>query len=291
MSDLDRLNLQLRDFYNTDAGYWSEAWEANEEITPERAHLFGFIRPGDRVLDVGCGTCQNGLFIRPDTMYIGCDVSFTALAIATEVLRERRYATVQGESQSLPLAEGSMDVVLSTYALEHFVFPEESLREMWRVCRPGGLVLLAAPAYDDPRYLPSSVTHWPRMRRWQLMVQQFRRQLMRHVRPRRLYFERLGAPRILTDAYQSDFDAVHLVSAREIANFFLQHGGDIVFQRKREPRAVAGAAPARRRVREFLRNLLLRMDVGAYAGLNLQIAVRKPRLPEAPRPPGPRSSP
>jgi hypothetical protein len=46
-------------------------------------------------------------------------------------------------------------------------------------------------------------------------------------------------------------------------------GGKVLFERKRTPRDGA-------RVRESIRNLFLRMGIGEYAGLNLQIAIEKP---------------
>jgi SAM-dependent methyltransferase len=173
------------------------------------------------------------------------------------------------ESQALPFCDRSVDAVLSTYALEHFVYPEKSLREMWRVCRSGGRVILISPAYDDPRALPPSVGHWPVARRVGLVAEQAVRQMVRHLRARKMFFSQVRQPRVLEGVYQPDFDAVHLVSAREIANFFKMIGGRILFARKRTPRVGAGA-------REVLRNALLRMGIGEYAGLNLQIVVEKP---------------
>jgi SAM-dependent methyltransferase len=179
-----------------------------------------------------------------------------------------------GESQTLPFADGSFDVVLSTYALEHFVFAKESLEEMWRVCRPGGLLLLISPAYDDPRCLPPSVSHWSRLERARMILQQAVRQARRHIVPAHWDFACVSRPRILGDAYQSDFDAVHLVSAREISNFFNAKQGKILFERKRTPRPVREASPFLR-MREHLRNLFLHLGIGEYAGLNLQIVVAK----------------
>ncbi len=267
------LHRRLNEFYNCEATYFEEAHEVNAALSPERAQAFSWIGSGDLVLDVGCGPADNGIHIAPTARYIGCDLSGVALGMARRRLTTCRLA--QGESQALPFATASFDVVLSTYALEHLVFPKESLEEMWRVCRSGGIVIVISPAYDDPRQLPPSTSHWTSWQRLGLMARQAWRQVMRHVAPGRSYFSTISQPRIFRDAYQSDFDAVHLVSAREVANFFRARGATFLFERKRLPRR-ASDGPLLRRGFEQMRNLALRLHLGEYAGLNLQIVVRKP---------------
>jgi ubiquinone/menaquinone biosynthesis C-methylase UbiE len=276
----DEIHAQLRSFYNRDVAYYQEARATNRELSPERAHIFEWITPGDRVLDVGCGSGENGLHLGARACYFGADLSRVGLGLAASGLPPQARRLVQAESQRLPFATGSFEAVLSTYALEHFVFPRESLEEMWRVCRPGGRILLISPAYDRPGLLPPSTSHWTRAERGRLVVRQGTRQLMRHLRPNRFYFARVSRPRILSEAYRSDFDAVHLVSAREIANFFRAKGATFVFEHKRAPLpAGAPARPGRSRLREWLRNTLLRLGWGEYAGLNLQLVVAKPGPP------------
>jgi len=268
MNGHEKLHAALREFYNCDEAYFTGAGEANAALTPERRELFGFIPEGALLLDVGCGSCENAAFLNGRVRYVGCDVSSLALARAVQ-LKRPMFGTVQSESQRLPFRAASFDVVLSTYALEHFVFPEESLREMWRVCRVGGRIILVSPAYDDPLALPPSVGHWPRARRVGLIAEQAIRQVSRHLQPGRFYFAQVPQPRVLAGEYQPDFDAVHLVSAREVANFFKMMGGKILFERKRRPRAGGGWRGA-------VRNALVRSGIGEYAGLNLQIVIEKP---------------
>ncbi len=273
--EIDRyedLHRNLKRFYNTRSGYFEEAHDVNSELTPERAHALSWIQAGDRVLDVGCGPGDNGRHLPAGVAYLGCDLSAVALEMAHLALPGQAF--VASESQCLPFVTGSFDVVLSTYALEHLVFARQSLEEMWRVCRPGGLLLLISPAYDDPFDLPPSTSHWSFARRAQLMAQQALRQMRRHLNPGHFDFACVSRPRVLDDEYQSDFDAVHLVSAREVSNFVRSLGGHILFERKRQPRAVAGVSLGRHCANR-VRNLLLRMHLGEYAGLNLQIIAAK----------------
>lgn len=271
----EELHQRLRAFYNESHEYFAEASGVNRELTPERAELFRFIQPGDRVLDVGCGACDNAHALAGRASYTGCDISFLALRRGAAAYPEFHLRFAQGESQRLPFATGSFSIVLSTYALEHFVFPRASLDEMWRVCRPGGKIILISPAYDDPRLLPPSTSHWSRAARLQLLLAQTWRQAVRHFDPHRFYFARVQRPRVLHEKYQSDFDAVHLVSAREIAAFFAAKGATFAFERKRRPRPVTGGNFFHR-LREHLRNIALRLHLGEYAGLNLQLVAVKP---------------
>jgi ubiquinone/menaquinone biosynthesis C-methylase UbiE len=274
-----RVHEGLKSFYNNDPGYWAVEQAANAEITPERELMVGWINSGERVLDVGCGTCRNAVFLGGRAKYIGCDLSGRALQIAAETLPEgAASAFVQAESHILPFRDDSFDVVISTYALEHFVYPESSLAEMWRVCKPGGRVIVISPAYDDPRVLPPSTTHWSRPARGWLMATQAVRQLVRHVRPSHTFFAQVSRPRIFEDAFSSDFDAVHLVSAREVGNTFRRRGAEILFERRRAPRPGSGGGIARS-LRETARNLLLQTGLGQYAGLNLQLVAGKPKKP------------
>ena len=266
------LHRQLKEFYGQTASYFAEAHSINSEITSERAHILSWIQPNSRVLDVGCGPGDNSLYLGNSARYVGCDMSGVALRMAQQA--QPAGAFCLGESQQLPFAEASFDAVLSTYALEHFAFPKESLEEMWRVCRPGGRILLISPAYDDPRALPPSTSHWSWPRRAFLVFAQGWRQIRRHLSRNRFYFYCLTQPRVLSGVYESDFDAVHLVSAREISNFFRSMDGNILFERKRTPRAIVGGTVLKRLV-EGARNLLLRLHIGEYSGLNLQIAVEK----------------
>lgn len=268
MKKEEQLHASLREFYNRSAEYFEEAGEANAELTPERAHLFSFVPEGALLVDVGAGRCENAEFLKGRVRYVACDLSAVGLSRA-RALNRPITACVQAESQSLPFRENSVDVVISTYALEHFVFPEKSLREMWRVCRRGGRVILISPAYDHPLHVPPSIGHWPAPRRWALIVRQCMRQLSRHVNPSKKYFAQITQPRVLNGEYQPDFDAVHLVSAREISNLFRELGAEFLFERKRDPRPSTGP-------RDTLRNLFLRAGFGQYAGLNLQLALQKP---------------
>ena len=108
------------------------------------------VRPRDRVLDVGCGP---GYFTRMLAEEVGPEGSVVGVDAAPEMTeyasrKARRLANCQfqaGTAASLAFADAAFDVVVSSLMVHHLVAEErlQAVREMRRVLRPGGTLLLA----------------------------------------------------------------------------------------------------------------------------------------------------
>jgi len=110
-----------------------------------------------RLLDIGCGAghlvvslaeMTGGRFCRLD----GIDLSDVRVnngrnAIATRYphLADRIRLDVGDADKPLPFEDGSYDVVICCAVLEHLVNPFEMMREVSRVCRPNGVLILTVP--------------------------------------------------------------------------------------------------------------------------------------------------
>ena len=97
-----------------------------------------------RILDVGCGTGANLLMLSQFGDAEGVDVSEDALAFC----RERGLENVKlGAAEQLPYEDGTFDLVTALDVVEHLDDDLAGLREMRRVLRPGGRVLLFVPTF------------------------------------------------------------------------------------------------------------------------------------------------
>lgn len=109
-------------------------------------------RPDDTVLDVACGpgllTCALAHVVREAT---GSDLTPAMLEQAKIVQREQGLSNVKweiGDATALPYKDGEFSIVTTRFTFHHFLDPLAALKEMKRVCRPGGKVVVAdsAPA-------------------------------------------------------------------------------------------------------------------------------------------------
>jgi ubiquinone/menaquinone biosynthesis C-methylase UbiE len=101
---------------------------------------------GRRVLEVGCGTGNISLELaRRGAAVVGLDVSGPMLAAAHQRAREQSFsaAWIRGGAAALPFPRNSFDGVISILALDFMADRPGILREMVRVLRPGGFLLLA----------------------------------------------------------------------------------------------------------------------------------------------------
>jgi ubiquinone/menaquinone biosynthesis C-methylase UbiE len=109
---------------------------------------------GLRVLEVACG---RGGFLRDMAVagacVTGCDFSFAALRVAATRLRigamHSSAALIQGDAQSLPFGNDSFDLVVSCETIEHLPDVGAAMKEMHRVTKPGGKLLLTTPNYAN----------------------------------------------------------------------------------------------------------------------------------------------
>ena len=119
---------------------------------------FAGVSPGDRVLDVACGTGIVARTARPvvgtDGSVVGVDLNQAMLAVAGRV--EPAVDWRHGDAVALPVEANTFDAVLCQMAFMFFPDPVAVLREMGRAARAGGAVAALVPAAleDQPAYRP-----------------------------------------------------------------------------------------------------------------------------------------
>lgn len=125
------------------------------------AFLLPSLRPGLRVLDVGCGpgSITRGLAERvaPGEV-VGVDLSGETLAVARQDASARGLTNLRYDEASvyrLPYADASFDVAYAHQVFQHLREPAAALREMLRVLRPGGLVAVRDVDWGTASYWPA----------------------------------------------------------------------------------------------------------------------------------------
>ncbi|CQD20956.1 methyltransferase-UbiE family protein [Mycobacterium lentiflavum] len=109
-------------------------------------YLLGYLKPGLRLLDVGCGpgtiTADLADIVAPGSV-TAVDQFADVLDVARSEARQRNLSNVTfaaADVERLDIADGTFDVVHAHQVLQHVADPVRALREMRRVCAPGGIV-------------------------------------------------------------------------------------------------------------------------------------------------------
>lgn len=104
------------------------------------------VKPGTRLLDVGCGAGQLALIAaRAGARVTGCDIATNWLerARSRAAAEGLRITFEEGDAESLPYADAQFDAVVSLIGAMFAPRPELVAAELKRVCRPGGMIALA----------------------------------------------------------------------------------------------------------------------------------------------------
>ena len=188
--DYDRLNHLMS--LGVDRSWRRRA--LRDIITPDRPQ---------QILDLACGTGDFSIAIarrmHPDGRVTGVDLSEGMLAVMRKKVEkaglQEQVACLQGDSEAMPFADGSFDVVTIAFGIRNFEHREAALAEILRVLRPGGrLVILELSVPENKllrwcynlyfkhfvpwigglvsgdkaayKYLPASVQAFPGRREW-----------------------------------------------------------------------------------------------------------------------------
>lgn len=134
----------------------SHRWRTAENSA---GYLLDRLRPGDRILDVGCGpgTITADLARRvPDGAVVGVDRAEGVLDEARAAADGLDHVSFRvADVHALPFDDGSFDVVHAHQVLQHLVDPVGALREMARVTRRGGIVAVRDADYGAFTWTPA----------------------------------------------------------------------------------------------------------------------------------------
>ena len=156
----------LNAFYKVELVHW---WFCGRRaVLKSLLRRFGNTSKPVKILDVGCGTGSDLTFFSQFGKTVGLDLS----PVAIDYCHKRGFPNVKlANALSLPFSDNTFDVVALLDVLEHIDDDIAVLKEAHRVLKPGGIVIVTAPAlpfiwsvHDTMqnhlrRYTPSRLTH------------------------------------------------------------------------------------------------------------------------------------
>ena len=160
---------QTRRFFDMAAAGWTARYGSDAAVGARKARFLSavqtrFDRPAD-ILDFGCGSGDIALHLsNAGHRLTGYDLSPQMIAQAQQVDRDHRVQWVaRGDNEDLPFADASFHAVVASSVLEYVANLDATLKELARVLRPGGWLIVTVPDMRHPvrhreRWLRAALT-------------------------------------------------------------------------------------------------------------------------------------
>lgn len=171
------------------------------EIRQEHLHRYAWAMQAVAGLDVADIASGEGfgsfMLSQQARSVVGVDVSAMAVAHSAERYRGQTLSFIHGDAADLPLADGSVDAVVSFETIEHVRDPEKAVAEIRRILRPSGFLIMSSPnrlVYSDRQ------GHTNEFHLKEFTVEEFRALLATHFPATRLFGQRLSVASSILDA-------------------------------------------------------------------------------------------
>ena len=153
------INRAQRDYWETDGPrQYQQFGDTNEALLAPVGQAMldaAQLRPGEQVLDVGCGfgtsTLEAAEKVAPSGRVIGVDISAAMLEPARQRIAAERVDNVEllhADAQAYAFETESFDVVISRFGMMFFEDPQAAFANLARAVRPGGRLVFVCP--QDP---------------------------------------------------------------------------------------------------------------------------------------------
>ena len=148
--DVEQFKLDDSSSYDSYAEDYHDCVEKLCKPFVKQMVRLAYLKPGQRVLDVGAGTGAVANFaaklVGDSGTVVGIDLSEGMLKIAALTAKKLGIANVQfhrTDAENLGLLSESFNSVISMYAIDHFPNAAQALKEMHRVLKPGGRLVVS----------------------------------------------------------------------------------------------------------------------------------------------------
>ncbi|MBL7749096.1 MAG: class I SAM-dependent methyltransferase, partial [Chitinophagaceae bacterium] len=128
------------------------------ESTIEHLHRYAIacgLAAGKTVLDIACGEGYGSYLLAAKAASVtGMDIDNTTIKKATQKYPKENLRFTQATAEKIPAADAQFDMVVSFETLEHLEDHDTMIKEIKRVLKPGGLLVISTPDkknYSDKR--------------------------------------------------------------------------------------------------------------------------------------------
>ena len=139
---------------------WDDGEVIPEKVYPDTDFLFAMMgevvldmvaaSEGESVLDIGCGRAVDALRLaKRGGEAVGLDPSWKMIREAKSCIGDSQVALVRGIAEALPFRRHCLDKILCKGALDHFADPQETIKQMSQVLRPGGEAVIAIANFES----------------------------------------------------------------------------------------------------------------------------------------------
>lgn len=152
-TEIEVHNIQIKEEFAKQAEGYTLLASHHQEL--ERLVKIGRAGKEDNVLDVACGSGIVSLaFAKHVSNVIGIDITDEMLEQAVMSQRKQELQNVSflnADVNHIPFETNTFDIVVTRFSFHHMVYPQKVLSEMIRVCKPGGMVVVADVALPQEK--------------------------------------------------------------------------------------------------------------------------------------------
>ena len=139
----------LKEFYQREAAlvtspFIDDKLQLNHDLFNYVTHSLGIDFQDKSILDIGCGSGMLSTFFENHKNYVGLDLNKRQ---SFQILKDEAHDYAQANALQLPVREQSIDVAICMDSFEHFPNQVAAAKEIHRVLKTDGFMLLSIPTY------------------------------------------------------------------------------------------------------------------------------------------------